>query len=195
MENRAESYVSKDSLYTSVALLILTGACCVLLFMNHKLQIQNTSLIQQYRSLSGTGGPPVGTKIPTLHGVSVAGFNETVDLSQRANGALLLVLSPTCPHCKANFHNWQDLVLQISKQQVFWVDVAPGTDAKYLAELGVPSGPHLIRLDSHERDLYKFGVTPTTIWLNADGVVQHVWVGELSEDDIKEIREILKSQG
>jgi hypothetical protein len=68
MENRAESYVSKDSLYTSVALLILTGACCVLLFMNHKLQIQNTSLIQQYRSLSGTGGPPVGTKIPTLHG-------------------------------------------------------------------------------------------------------------------------------
>ena len=113
----------KSRYAADIAVLVLAIACGVLLLMNHKLQKQNRLLVEQFRSLSTAQGPPVGSKISLLRGHTISGQNATLDLSQRENRTLLLVLSPVCPYSRANFHNWQDLLPLVPPDEVVWVDL------------------------------------------------------------------------
>jgi hypothetical protein len=182
-----------QSRYAFIAVIVLTVTCVVLLVVNHKLQKQNIILAAQFRSLSDAEGPPVGSKIPSLHGTSISGQGMTLNLAQHASGMLLLVLSPTCPHCKANFHNWRDLMPLLPANQVAWVDLTDTSDALYLASAAIPADALVIHLDPKDRSLYNLVATPTTIWLGPGGLVKHVWAGELSDDQISQIRETLRS--
>ena len=193
MDKAETSPAIHQSRFGFIPVLVLAVTCAVLLVINHKLQKQNIVLVEQYRALSTTQGPPVGSRIPLLHGTSVSGESVTMDLTQRDAGTLLLILSPKCPHCKANFHHWQDLLPLVPANQVVWVDVTNTADQAYLASVAIPSGASVIRLDTQDRSLYNVAATPTTIWLDPHGVVKHVWTGELQDDEIKQIRQTLGS--
>ena len=181
--------------YAYITVFVLTLACGVLLVINHKLQAQNNQLVAQYHALSITEGPPVGSKIPSLRGVSISGQAMTLDLSQRDSGTLLFVLSPTCPHCKANFHNWKNLLPLVPANQVVWVDVTGTADAAYLASVNLPTSANVIRLSEEDRARYDLFATPTTIWLGSHAVVKNEWAGELQDGDIKQLQSTLKSPG
>ncbi len=193
MVNEDKSLPFDGSRYAFIATIVLTVTCAVLLVVNHKLQKQNIVLAGQFRALSDAEGPPVGSKIPSLHGTSISGQGMTLNLAQEGSGTLLLVLSPMCPHCKANFHNWRDLMPLVPASQVAWVDLTDTADARYLASVAIPADAHVIHLDPKDRSLYNLVATPTTIWLGPDGLVKHVWAGELSDDQISQIRETLRS--
>jgi hypothetical protein len=81
----------------------------------------------------------------------------------------------------------------LSTSQVVWVDVAGTAEASYLTSAAIPADAQLIRLNIGDRSLYKMNATPTTIWLSPHGVVKQVWIGELREDQVKQIREALVS--
>jgi len=181
--------------YAYIAVLVLTLACGVLLVVNHKLQTQNNQLVAQYHVLSITEGPPVGSRIPSLHGESISGQPITLDLSKRDSGTLLLVLSPTCPHCKANFHNWKNLLPLVPASQVVWVDVTGTVNAAYLASVAIPASANVIRVSAEDRARYNLFATPTTIWLQSHAVVKNEWAGELQDADIKQLRNTLTSPG
>jgi hypothetical protein len=119
----------------------------------------------------------------------------TLDLSQRDSGTLLLVLSPTCPHCKANFHNWTNLLSLVPASQVVWVDVTGTANASYLASVNLPASANVIRLSTEDRARYDLFATPTTIWLGSHAVVKSEWAGELQDGDIKQLQNTLKSPG
>ncbi len=127
-----------------------------------------------------------------LRGQTISGQNATVDLSQREKGTLLLVLSPTCQYCKANFHNWRDLLPFVSSDQVVWVDLSGTADANYLASVAIPSEATVIRLNPEERTLYGLSVTPTTVLLGPHGVVRDAWPGLLGQEQLDQLRRLLK---
>ena len=178
-----------------VAVFVLMITCGVLLVINHRLQAQIGVLADQYHALSTTEGPPIGSKILTLHGESISGQPMTLDLAQRDSGTLLLILSPKCPHCKANFQNWRDLLPLVPASQVVWVDVTDSADPAYLSSVNIPQGASVIRLDSDDRARYNLFATPTTIWLQPHAVVKNVWTGELQTEDLKQVRGTLQSPG
>ncbi len=174
-----------------IAVVILVATCAVLLVVNQQLRSQNLHLIDQYHALSARGGPPVGSKIPALHGTTVSGEPLTLALAQRDRGALLLILSPSCPHCKANLRNWQALMPMVSPKNVFLIDVSDTADQIYLNSIAMPADTSLMRLNLPERSLYSVTLTPMTIWMGPHGVVKQVWTGELQDDQIKQIQSTL----
>lgn len=185
----------KSRYAADIAVLVLAIACGVLLLMNHKLQKQNRLLVEQFRSLSTAQGPPVGSKISLLRGHTISGQNATLDLSQRENRTLLLVLSPVCPYSRANFHNWQDLLPLVPPDEVVWVDLTGAADASYLASVAIPANANVIRLNPEERTLYSLNATPTTVLLGPHGVVRGVWPGLMGNEQVDQLRGLLRSPG
>jgi len=180
------------SRYTFIALLVLTLSCGVLLWMNHALQKQARLLVEQVRNLSAAQGPPVGSSISFLRGHTISGQNVTLDLSNRQNGTLLLVLSPTCRYTKLNFPHWRDLLPLVPSDQVVYVDLTGTADSTYLASVTIPASANVIRLDPEERTLYSLGATPTTVLLGPHGVVRGVWAGLMRDDQVDQLRELLR---
>jgi len=178
--------------YAGIAVLVLTIACGVLLWMNHALQKENRSLFEEFRSLSTAQGPPVGSTISYLRGRTISGQNVTLDLARRESGTLLLVLSPQCKYTKLNFRHWRDVLPLVSVDQVVYVDLTGTADSSYLASVAIPANAKVIRLDPEERTLYNLSVTPTTVLLGAHGVVRGVWPGLLNGEREEELRRLLK---
>jgi hypothetical protein len=179
--------------YAGIATLTLVVACAVLLWVNHGLQKQNRLMDEQLRSLSTGQGPPVGSKISFLRGHTVSGQPATLDLSQRENRTLLLVLSPQCKYTKLNFSHWRDLLSRVPLDQIIYVDLTDTADFDYLASVAVPSNANLIRLDPEERTLYSLSVTPTTVLLGPHGVVRFVWPGVMGQEQSDQLWRLLKS--
>lgn len=195
MESNDAGYSFNGAIYAYIAVIVLAITSGLLLVVNHKLQVQNSQLEKQYHALSSTEGPPVGSNIASLHGKSIFGQEMTVDLSQSNSGTLLLILSPTCPHCKANFHNWKGILPLVPANQVVWVDVTGTANAAYLSSVAIPASAKVIRLDAQDRSRYNLFATPTTIWLGPHGVVKKEWAGELQTEDMTQLRNALQSQG
>ena len=175
----------------TLAFITLIATCVLLLIVNQKLRSQNIKLINQYRALSGREGPPVGSKISALHGTTVLGKAVTLDLSNRTQGALLLILSPSCPHCNANLKNWRNLMPMVRPDSVFLVDVSETADERYLKSIAMPSEVGLMRLTLQERSLYSVTLTPMTIWIGPHGFVKQIWNGELQDEDVQQIKATL----
>ena len=183
--------VSISTRIITVAFAPVLFACLSLVVVNHKLQQQNTILVAAYRSISDTAGPPIGSRMGVVHGTTPEGKLVELDLTKRASGTLLLVLSPTCPHCKANMSNWQALCRTVAPQNVLLIDISGTADNDYKRVNGLPALAPVIRLNTADRRLYNVSATPTTIWLGSHGVVQQVWTGELQNDQTQEVQKAI----
>jgi len=181
------------SRYADIAVLVLAGACAVLLWTNYALQKRNHLLSDQFRSLSTALGPPVGSKISVLGGTTISGQKVALDLLHRDKLTLLLILSPQCKYTQLNFPNWQDLLPLVSADQVVYVDLSGTADSTYLASRGIATTATVIRLDPEQRTLYSFSATPTTILLDAHATVKAVWPGLMRDEQVNEVRTLLSN--
>jgi len=179
--------------YVFIALLVLAACCASLLWANRSLQKKNRLLVEEVARVSGTRGPPVGSSISFLHGLTISGQDVRLDLAARESGTLLLVLSPVCPYCGDNFHNWRDILRLVPSDQVIWADVTGRVDARYLASVAIPANSNVIRLYPEVRTLYDLNVTPTTLLLGPHGLVSWKWSGVMSDEEVKQLRGLLKS--
>ncbi|MDR3578189.1 MAG: hypothetical protein P4L50_30370 [Anaerolineaceae bacterium] len=139
-------------------------------------------------------GPSVGSTIPLLRGQSVNDHEMTIDLARRETSTLLLALSPGCPHCRINFHNWREIVNLMKLDDVVWVDVTGTANADYLLSFGIPADACVIRLSQVDREADHLTSTPTTIWLDPHGVVRWAYVGELQSEEMEALRRLATLQ-
>jgi hypothetical protein len=189
-----ETFSNSKGIVRFILAAVLVLCCGALLWVNLLLQKENKQLAEQVSSMSAAEGPPVGSTIQILHGTDITGKNMTIDLGKQDHQTLLFALSPVCPYCKANFHNWRDLTSMVPADQVVWVDLTGKVDENYLRSVAIPLDANVIRLAPEERTLYSLSVTPITVLLGPHGVVRWAWPSVLSADKVHQLRALIHAQ-
>ena len=107
---------------------------------------------------------------------------------------LLFVLSTTCPHCEKTIANWNAITETNRKRTCYIVGVSIHNleeTIEYIAAKKVSFYMVSAATDTSFSRKYKIAGVPETILIKGDGSVQKVWSGELSEDQTKEIQELI----
>lgn len=109
----------------------------------------------------------------------------------KSNGTLVFALSTGCHFCSESAPFYQ-ILQQRKPKDVRFVAVFPQTidqSDEYLRKLGLAMG------DVVQSPLASVGVsgTPTIVFVDAQGTVQGVWVGKLSEDQSARVLAKLQS--
>jgi hypothetical protein len=112
----------------------------------------------------------------------------TIDLSEGDSDTLLLVLSPSCPYCKINFHNWRTILSAARRARVICLDVTDTADVGYLKAFGIPATATVLRLTPGEAMARLFAGTPTTVLLSPHGVVRWAYSGVMKDEQLNELR-------
>jgi len=168
---------------------LLTSEAVLLIVQNRDLKdsLRRSQVGAQIEPLK-TGERVETVKIRTLDG-------NTTDLAYTDPNKkyLLFVLSTTCPHCEKTLVNWR-AIAQVNRDHncdIIGVSVH-GLDEtkKYVASKNV--GFYVVSVaDTSFSRKYKISGVPETILLKGDGLVERVWIGELSEDQTKEIEKLM----
>jgi hypothetical protein len=192
MDNRKISVIRFRSTFATIfALMICAG---YLLWKDHRLQKQNHTQAEQLkRRTDAQQAPRVGSTMSLLRGHTISQQNVTLDLSRRESGTLLLVLSPVCPYCRVNFHNWRDLLQGVSPDRVVWVDLTSTADARYMTTVGIPAKANFILLNADDTNQNRLIATPTTVLLDPHGVVRWSSSGIMSGEQVAQLRGLLTS--
>lgn len=173
--------------------LMLTTASSYAVWKNHKTRRQDRAQTEHLNKSLSVQGPPIGTTISTLRGRTLSHQNVTFDFSHRKRETLLLVLSPVCPYCRVNFHNWRDILQTVPADQVVWVDLTGTADARYIATVGIPANANFISLEQGGANSNCLASTPTTVLLDSYGVVRWSLSGIMNDEQVGELRNLLKS--
>jgi len=111
------------------------------------------------------------------------GSPTELDYSQSGSETLLLFFSPDCPACNRNFPNWQEIESagrRENRRVVFVSTVDEEKTRQYVADKQLRSEVLIGNPDVLAR--YKIARIPTTVQVDAGGVVSGVWIGVLPED-------------
>jgi hypothetical protein len=174
-----------------VALLLVIGFLYCRVHIRQKQVGKQTA--RSIKQINAQSGPMVGSKISLLSGRDISHRTETIDVSHRKMGTVLLVLSPVCPYCRVNFHNWRDLLRGVSQNRVIWVDLTGTADSRYMATVGIPSKANLILLNEDDAQHNRLVATPTTVLLDPHGLVVWSSSGIISSLQVNQIRGFLVS--
>ena len=126
--------------------------------------------------------PFPGLYVPAVSLPSVAG--DTITLGQVAPGSVqvLFVFSTACQYCKASLPAWKHISGQFANTdnvQVVGISLdSVEVTRRYLAEQQV-NLPVTSFTDPRLRALYRAGVTPQTLIVDADGRVSYARIGAL----------------
>jgi hypothetical protein len=139
------------------------------------------------------GGPPVGRIFTEIRGRSADHRAVTVSLRDANGPHLLLALSPSCPYCRVNFHNWRLLESMIPAERIIWLDVVGDVPSQYIYSEGISKASTIISIDQDTATKDDIAATPTTIVLNAGGEVIWSWAGVLSKVQMNQVQSVLAS--
>ena len=108
---------------------------------------------------------------------------------------LLFVLSTTCPHCEKNLVHWKAIVEKHGNDNncmIIGLSIHPiGETITYARDKQLPFYVASVGADTSFSRKFKIPGVPETILLTGDGTVEHTWVGELSEEQTKEIQTLM----
>ena len=194
IKHSQSSLLNTISIWTGLlALIVLAIACGLLVRRNKQLQGKLEHARIRTTATSGNNGPSVGSTFPNIHGVTQEKRALEVDLSHRSAPALLFVLSPSCPYCRVNFHNWRDLAARMSREQVVWIDITGSATDDYTNAEGIPKGATFLSVDDSTAAEHNFLATPTTVLVSPTGTVTWSWSGVLNPPQMNELMKRLSS--
>jgi len=174
-------------------LVSLASLVLILVVVNVSLQSANRALFQQVAEFAASGGPPPGSRIPSLHGQSPLGEDITVGTTNHAGHTLLLVFSPVCQFCAKTLPFWRHIIGASPKDtSVVYVDISDSADESFVSRAQLPAEFKVLRLVPAERIAYNMRLTPLTILLDHTGQVQVSWAGVLTNSQEKGIDGLLK---
>jgi len=184
--------VARSRIITNTAVIVSP------LILGILLAASNFTLARENRRLSGLAHyyaslrhTPEGAVLPELHGKDPDGRDLTISNKDVSQDTLLLVFSPTCPHCKRNWPVWLDLARGAVGQRVVFVNVGGPLPANF-AQLYSFDHATVMAETSPETILrYSFLETPITVVMTPDGRSEKVLGGELGATDVAAIRKIL----
>lgn len=162
------------------------------LVMNIFLLRSNAALRHQLKALQHTDGPAIGQLISSLNGTDLQNHSLQLPLATQGRKTLLMLYTPACPFCKANWKNWEKLTEDYrDSTDVVWGDLSGDANESFLNGHNLAKAT-TIRVGPESRDIDAFHVTPTTVLLGVDGKVQGVWLGMLTDENLTDIRGHLK---
>jgi hypothetical protein len=147
-----------------------------------RLALMTSSPVEE-RIVPGETAPPLKAK--TLDGRDVTMATKDTPLP-----TVVYVFSPTCGWCKRN-HSSVEALIKAAGARYRFVSVSMQRQdlSDYLAER--PTAAQVFMEPSSDTvKTYGLGATPTTIVLNANGVVERVWVGAFTGTTRTEVEEL-----
>lgn len=172
--------------YQGIALfalaLVATGAALVWIFSGSDGGSNGVEPAGQTLGLIDTHRPAVGERAPDFALLSVADNSSVVRLSDfRGRPVVLNWFASWCGPCRAEIPEYQAAQDALGDDVVFLgVNLAesPETAAGFLQSLGA-TFPALLDADGSIADHYRLRGMPTSIFIDADGVVQAIWTGRV----------------
>lgn len=164
----------------------LWGIIILLLLVNVLLLRQNSAMRSELERYQ----PPkleVGDKVFGFAAKTLNDETVHLDFSKNANRRFFLYFTPTCQYCKQQFPKWKEIISQAKDKNIEVFGVVSETESKeaiekYLESLDCGENsktPLPILFVSNEilRN-YKLNLTPTTILVSPDGIVEQSWIGK-----------------
>jgi len=169
--------------FRSMVLVVVLTAAAVLMVA---LALQKRDLLARIEGLTTrTRDPYVGMYVPAVTLPSVNG--ATVLLGQAPPGQahqVLFVFSTSCEFCKASLSAWKRIAGKFagnSQVEVVGISVdSVQVTREYVEEYGLEF-PVVSFTDRKLRALYRAGITPQTLIIDAEGKVGYVRVGAVTE--------------
>ena len=190
---------SQSSVYQSNSIVVAT----LMFVLGAALLLVNFLLVQQNKKLKVMASRPdralevkPGTALPPLEGFDSDEAMRIVDYGQDSRKTVLLVFSPRCKACEENMPNWKSIVNGVDQRsfQLAAVSLQSEGVKEYASRHGINQIPVLAKIDPKYRVTYNLALTPQTILVAADGKVEKVWTGVLSEEDKQDVELALNVQ-
>lgn len=160
------------------------AALCVALSVSNVLLFRKVSALDaqlqftEERLLRAISVAP-GTTVPPLSGTDPSGRRVAFAYGTDARKTVMLVYSPRCKSCDAQWPVWREIVSKIdgTKFRVVAVDQTALTTDAYLAAHRLRGLSVIARPDAATLRDYKLKATPQTVVIGPAGVVEAVWTG------------------
>jgi len=134
-----------------------------------------------------------GDRVEDVRAVSLNGDEVRLSYSDSAKKYLLLVFSTTCPHCEKNIPIWSEITRD-NQDKCNYVGISTSSleDTRKFVSMKSISFPTVsVANDTSLGRKYKIVGLPLTILLTRLGVVEKVWMGELTIGQKKEIAQLI----
>lgn len=162
---------------------------------NWRLAGENRRLNSQARYYASLRHTPEGVNLPELHGKDAEGRDLTISYRNVARQTLILVFSPTCPHCKRNWPVWLDLVRGAGAKRVVFVNTGGALPPDFSRVYNFGSAQVMAQTDPQSILNYSLLETPITIVVSPAGRSRKVYAGELAPSDVASLKKLLDSEG
>lgn len=179
---------------------ILSNTAVILspLILGILLAASNFTLARENRRLSGLAHyyaslrhTPEGVVLPDLGGKDPEGRDLTISYNDVNRETLLLVFSPTCPHCRRNWPVWHDLARGAEGKRVVFVNVGGALPAGFAQLYSFDSAAVMAETSPESILKYSFLETPITIVVSPGGRSEKVSSGELGSADVAAFKKLL----
>lgn len=167
-------------------LIIVALLICNIALLKQNFQLRSQLEFYQPQNLK------IGDRVQNFSGKNLNGEIIKIDFSDTSKKRFLLYFTPTCKYCKQQFPEWKDLISQAKDKNIEVFGVVSENENKeaienYLNSLdcGTSSATPLQLLFIPNETLrnYKLSLTPTTILLSGNGIVEQNWIGKWKETD------------
>ena len=127
---------------------------------------------------------PSNEIIHTVDGHTIEGEPISFDFQRQKKHTLLFVMTPSCPFCRINFHNWRSLLASPVHIPVVWVDTSDSATENYRAVFGLDKEEKVIKISGTDNKSFPFWTTPTTALIKPDGHIEWSREGVLTSADV-----------
>ena len=135
-----------------------------------------------------------GERVEAVKVQTFDGNTTELKYDDPAKKYLLFVLSTTCPHCEKTLVNWQAITETNKEGKCYIIGVSlHNLDETRDYVTAKKIGFYIVSAaaDTSFNRRYKISGVPETILVKSDGSVEKVWIGELTEDQTKEIQTLM----
>lgn len=171
--------------------LLLSGLLLMIGTMNVLLIAQNLKL----RAALEESAPKrlkTGDILTPFTAQGLEGASINVKYGHDSPKRVLLFFSPSCRYCTAQFVSWIPLIQNASASNTEVLLVAMDTEEKteinsFLKTVNCPPQSDEFKIaliPENVREAYKFSITPTTVVVSNEGVVQNAWTGLVDSQDL-----------
>ena len=161
-----------------LALAVASSLVLVLALQKRDLLTRIETLTERIRD------PYVGMYVPSVTLPSVTGDSVLLGGPSVGHVQILFVFTTTCQCCKASLPAWKRIASELTAMEqveVVWVSLdSVEATRRYLAENGIEL-PVVSLTDQRLRALYRAGVTPQTLIVDAEGRVSFTRIGAVTE--------------
>ncbi len=170
------------SKFRTMVLVVALTAATILVVV---LALQKRDLVTRVETLTERiRHPYVGMYVPAVTLSAVTGDSVLLGGPPRGRAQVLFVFSTSCQYCKASLPAWKQIAAQLAASEgieVVGVSIdSVETTRRYLKENGIEL--QVVSLtDQRLRALYRAGITPQIIMVDARGRVSYARIGALTD--------------